>query len=64
MPALLLRLILLAALSFVAGATVTPLLWQPALVEQSKTILSPFAMLSGAILVASVAYALGQMRRR
>ncbi|EIP96375.1 hypothetical protein OpiT1DRAFT_00790 [Opitutaceae bacterium TAV1] len=64
MPALLLRLALLVALSYVAGATVTPLLWKPALAEQTKTILSPFAMLSGAILVASVAYALGQLRRR
>ena len=63
MPILILRFVVVAVIAFLAGSTVTPLLWQPVL-QHSKETLSPFTMVSAAILIASVGYALGQWRGR
>ena len=60
----LLRLLLGCALAFIAGAVVTPLLWGPVLVEQSKQILSPFALISAGIFLAALGYAIGQIRKK
>jgi hypothetical protein len=57
-----LRFLVVAVVAFVAGSTVTPLLWQP-LLQQSQEILSPFALLSAAIFVAAVGYVIGQWKR-
>ena len=63
MPALILRLIIAVALAFVAGATITPLLWRAVLVQQSKEVLSPFAMLSAGILITAIGIAIAQIRK-
>ncbi len=60
----LLRLLVGCALSFIAGAVVTPLLWGPVLVEQSKQILSPYALISAGIFLAALGYAIGQIRKK
>lgn len=60
---LLLRFLVVAVLAFVAGSTVTPLLWQTVLVKQGKDILSPYAVFSFALIVVSVGYAVGQWRK-
>ena len=63
MPALILRLIIAVTLAFVAGATITPLLWRAVLVQQSKEVLSPFAMLSAGILITAIGIAIAQIRK-
>jgi hypothetical protein len=60
---ILLRLILALALAFIAGATVTPMLWRAVLLQQGKEILSPFAMLSAGILITAVCIAVAQIRK-
>lgn len=62
--ALVLRLIVVGVLSYVAGSTITPLLWGPVLAQQSKQILSPFAVLSVAILIIAVVFAVKEWRRK
>jgi hypothetical protein len=60
----LLRLLVGCALAFIAGAVVTPLVWGPVLVQQSKQILSPFALISAGIFLAALGYAIGQIRKK
>lgn len=62
MPVLL-RFLVVAVVAFIAGSTVTPLLWQPVLVQQSKQILSPYALVSVAIFLAALGYVIGQWKR-
>lgn len=62
MPAIL-RVIIAVVIAFLAGSTVSPLLWRP-VVQQSREILSPFAVVSAAILIAAIGYAAGQWRQR
>jgi hypothetical protein len=64
MPALILRIVVIAVLAYLAGATVTPLLWGQAMVQEAKTTLSPFAMLSGGILLFGVGYSIKQIFHR
>lgn len=61
---LFLRFIVVAVLSYLAGSTVTPFLWAPILAQQSQQILSPFAVLSAAILTFSVALAIREWKRK
>lgn len=61
---LLLRLVVVGVLAYLAGSTVTPLLWGPILGQQSKQILSPFAMLSAAIFIIAVVLAVREWRRK
>jgi hypothetical protein len=63
MPVLLLRLVVVAAVAFVAGATLTPVLWRTLILQESKAILSPFAMLSAGILITAVCIAVAQIRK-
>lgn len=63
MPVLILRLIVAVTLAFIAGATLTPLLYRAALVQQSKEVLSPFAMLSAGILITAIGIAIAQIRK-
>lgn len=63
MPALLLRGLLVLAVTFLAGALLTPAIWAPALVHQSGSILRPFFILSFAIFIAAVGYAVAQFRK-
>ena len=58
-----LRLVLVLALAFIAGATITPLLWRAVILQQGKEILSPFAMLSAGILITAVCIAVAQIRK-
>jgi len=60
----LLRLLVGGALAFIAGAVVTPLVWGPVLVQESKQILSPFALISAGIFLAALGYAIGQIRKK
>ena len=64
MPVLILRFIVVAVLAFIAGSVVTPLLWRPMLIQQSREILSPYTAISAAILIAAVGYAVGQWKGR
>lgn len=59
---ILLRFVLAVVVAFVAGATLTPLLWRGVL-DQGKEILSPFGMLSAGILITAVCIAVAQLRR-
>ena len=61
---LLLRLLVVCALAYIAGSVITPLLWGPVLVRQSQQIISPFALIAGAIFLAALGYAIGQIRRK
>ena len=63
MPVLLLRILLALAVAFIAGATVTPLLWRAVILHQGKEILSPFAMLSAGILITAICIAVAQLRK-
>lgn len=63
MPVLLLRLVVIVAVAYIAGSTLTPLLWAPVLARQSEQILSPFALLSAGIFILSVGYALSRFRK-
>ena len=60
---ILLRFLVVAVIAFLAGSTITPLLWQPVLVKQSQDILPPYAVFSFAVVVASLGYAVGQWRK-
>lgn len=60
---ILLRFVVVAVLAFLLGSTVTPLLWQPVLVQQSQEILSPYAVVATAVIIAAVGYAVGQYRK-
>ncbi len=60
---LLLRFVITAVIAFLAGSTVTPLLWRPVMLQQSGEILNPYTTVSAAILIAAVGYALGQLKR-
>ena len=64
MPALFLRILIGCLLCYIAGSVITPLLWGPVLVKQSKEEISPFLLLSGGIFIAAVGYAIGQIRRK
>ena len=64
MPLLILRIILIALLAYVAGSTITPLVWAPVMVKQAQATLTPFAMLSGGILLFGVGYAVKQLFHR
>ena len=61
---LLLRLVVVIALAYLAGSTLTPLLWGPVLARQSRDILSPFALTSAGIFIAALGYALSQLRKK
>ena len=60
---LILRIVVAVVLAFIAGATITPLLWRAVLLHEGKEILSPFAMLSAGILIAAVCVAVAQIRK-
>ena len=60
---LILRIVVAVALAFIAGATITPLLWRAVLLHEGKEILSPFAMLSAGILITAVCVAVAQIRK-
>lgn len=64
MPALILRLIIIGVLAYLAGATITPLVWGQVMVKEAKDTLSPFAMLSGGILLFGVGYSIKQIFHR
>ena len=61
---LLLRFLIVGILAYIAGSTITPLLWAPVLAQQSKQILSPFAMLSAAIFIFAAVLAVREWRRK
>jgi hypothetical protein len=61
---MLLRLIVVGVVAYLAGSVITPLLWAPILAEQSKQILSPFAVLSAAIFIFAVVLAVREWRRK
>jgi hypothetical protein len=61
---LLLRIIMVGVFAYLAGSTLTPLLWGPVLAQQSKQILSPFAVLSAAIFIIAVVFAVREWRRK
>ena len=60
---LILRIVVAVVLAFIAGATITPLLWRAVLLHEGKEILSPFAMLSAGILITAVCVAVAQIRK-
>lgn len=61
---ILLRLVVVGVLAYLAGSIITPLLWAPILAQQSKQILSPYALLSAGIFIAAVGYAISQIRKK
>ena len=61
---LLLRIIVVGVLAYLAGSTLTPLLWGSVLAQQSKQILSPFAVISVAIFVFALVFAIREWRRK
>lgn len=61
---LLVKFILVALIAYMAGSTITPLLWGKVLAEESKQVLTPYAVTSAALLIAAVGYAASQFRRR
>ena len=61
---MLLRLVVVGVLAYLAGSTLTPLLWAPILAQQSKQILSPFAVLSSAIFIFAAVLAVREWRRK
>ena len=61
---ILLRLVVVVALAYIAGSTITPLLWGPVLARQSKEIISPFVLLSAGVFLAAVGYAICQIRKK
>lgn len=60
---LVLRFLIMGVMAYIAGSVITPILWGPLLVQQSKQILSPFMMLSAAILIFAVVKAVREWRR-
>lgn len=64
MPALILRIVVIALLAYVAGATITPLIWTKTVTQQAQTTLSPFMLLSCGILLIGVGYAVKQLFHR
>ncbi|AHF93766.1 hypothetical protein OPIT5_29925 [Opitutaceae bacterium TAV5] len=63
MPVIL-RLVVMLALAFIAGSTITPLAWSHALARDARQILSPFMVFSVAILIFAVAFAVREWRAR
>lgn len=61
MPALLIRFLVVGLLAYVAGATVTPLIYAQSVTTQAKDTLSPFMLLSCGILLFGVGYAVKQL---
>ncbi|RRJ94320.1 hypothetical protein Ga0100231_008075 [Opitutaceae bacterium TAV4] len=59
-----LRLVVMLALSYIAGSTLTPLLWGPVLARDAQQILSPFMVFSIAVLVIAVVLAVREWRGR
>lgn len=64
MPALILRFVAVALLAYLAGSTITPLLWARAMTTQAEQTLSPFMLLSSGILLIGVGYAVKQIFHR
>lgn len=64
MPGLLLRFFVVALLAYLAGATITPLVWAQVMAKQAEETLSPFLLLSGGILFLGIGYVLKQFLRR
>ena len=64
MPALILRFAAVALLAYLAGSTVTPILWAHAVSQDAQQTLSPFMLLSGGILLIGVGYAVKQVFHR
>lgn len=64
MPAILLRFIAVALLAYIAGATITPLVWTQVMAKQAEETLSPFLLISGGILLFGVGYVLKQFLHR
>jgi hypothetical protein len=64
MPVLLLRILLVATLAYIAGSTITPLMWASAVKTQAEQTLSPFMLLSGGVLLLGVGYAVKQLFHR
>ncbi len=60
---ILLRFLVVAVIAFLAGSTITPLLWQPVLVKQSHDILPPYGVFSFAVIITALGYAVGQYRK-
>lgn len=61
---LILKFILVALVAYLAGATITPLLWSAVLAEDAKSILTAYAVFSAAVFIAALGYAASQFRRR
>ncbi len=64
MPALLLRFLVVALLAYVAGSTITPLIYTQSVTAQAKETLSPFMICSAGILLFGVGYAVKQIFHR
>jgi hypothetical protein len=64
MPALLLRFLVVGLLAYLAGSTITPLLYTQSVTAQAKDTLSPFMLLSVGILLFGVGYAVKQLFHR
>ncbi len=64
MPALILRFVAVAVLAYLAGSTITPLLWAHTISQQAEQTLSPFMLLSSGILLIGVGYAVKQIFHR
>ena len=60
---LILRFLITGVMAYIAGSIITPILWAPVLAQQAKQILSPFVMLSAAILIFAVVKAVREWRR-
>lgn len=64
MPALLLRFLVVALLAYVAGSTITPMVYAQAVQTQASQTLSPFMLFSGGILLFGVGYAVKNLFHR
>lgn len=64
MPGLILRFVAVAVLAYIAGSTLTPLVWAQAMTQQAEQTLSPFMLLSSGILLFGVGYAVKQLFHR
>lgn len=64
MPGLILRFVIVAMLAYIAGSTITPLVWAKVMTVQAEKTLSPFMLLSGGILLIGIGYVLKQILNR
>lgn len=64
MPGLLLRLVIVALIAYIAGATITPVVWAQVMTQQAEETLSPFMFLSGGFLLLGIGYVLKQILHR